>query len=67
MNSSDVLGTVAFLEQIISWWQIVNVKTPDKGAHLRQEKCNPIWQDSSTDQNLQFSVILISGLRSGKS
>lgn len=42
MNISDVLGTVAFLEQIISWWQIVNVKTPDKGARSpSSEKMQP--------------------------
>lgn len=54
INNTDDVGTVAFLEQIISWWQIVNVKTPNKGARLRQEKCNPIRQDSSADQNLLF-------------
>lgn len=54
MNISDVSGTVTFLEQIISWWHIVNVKSPTKGIHLRQKECNPIRQDSSTDPNLIF-------------
>lgn len=54
MNMSDVSGTVAFLQQIISWWHNVNVKTPNKGITLCQQECNPIRQDSSTDQNLLF-------------
>ena len=32
MNLPGVSGTVAFLQQIMSWWHIVNVKTPNKGT-----------------------------------
>ena len=50
----DSSGTVIFLQQVISWWNIVNVKTPFKGVALRQEQSNPITQTSSHDPNLSF-------------
>lgn len=52
LDMSDISGTVAFLQQIISWWNIVSVKAPNKGTALCQQECNPIRQDSTTDSNL---------------
>ena len=62
MNLPGVSGTAAFLQQIMSWWHIVNVKTPDKGVALRQAQCDPIRQDSSTDPNLLFLTTFVQWL-----
>jgi len=51
LESENVSGVIEFLQQIISWWNVVNVKTPMKGKCLRQSECNPVQQDSSHDNN----------------
>lgn len=54
LESDDVSGTIEFLEQIMSWWDIVNLKSQNKAKHLRQQDCNPVLKDSSQDPNLKF-------------
>ena len=45
----DASGTVLFMQQILSWWDIVNVKTPFKGIALRKNESCPVTQNSSHD------------------
>lgn len=37
-----------------TWFTIVNVKTPNKGAHSRNVMCEPLIYDTINDQNLFF-------------
>ena len=46
-------STATFLEHIISWWNIVNVKRCFKGQSLRNVRCNPVTC-TSTDDNVLF-------------
>lgn len=62
---SDVSGVIDFLQQIVSCWNIVNVKSPTKGIHLRQEKSYPIREKSSTDPILLFQEKFVTGLKLG--
>ena len=43
-----------FLQQLLSWWNIVNVKKPFQRIAHRQQDGNPIYQNSSLDQNLMY-------------
>lgn len=53
-REAEAPGTDIFLQQAVSWWNIVIVITPFKGITLRQEKSIPIDQNSSHDPNLLF-------------
>ena len=50
--TENASGMIMFLQQVLPWWNIVNVKTPFKGIAHRQQESNPIYQSSSLDQNL---------------
>lgn len=39
--------TAEFIKIIRTWWYVVNVKTPLKGVHLRQEMQQPLTNDSN--------------------
>lgn len=45
-------GTADFINTILTWWRIVNVKTPRKGERLRDEMQSPIA--STTCPQLEF-------------
>ena len=45
-------GTTIFIEKIISFWSVVNVKGPGAGIHFRNELCGEIH--SVDDQQLQL-------------
>lgn len=40
--SPNVDGTIEFLNIVVNVWDILNVKTPEKGLHLRNEFMKPI-------------------------
>ncbi|KAH9360048.1 hypothetical protein HPB48_001622 [Haemaphysalis longicornis] len=45
--------TVSFMETIVKWWKIVNVKTPFKGARFRDDFKKPVFL-SERDPMLSF-------------
>lgn len=40
--NSSVTGTISFMETIVTWWKIVNCKTPLKGKHSRDIYSEPV-------------------------
>ncbi|KAH6925923.1 hypothetical protein HPB50_012072 [Hyalomma asiaticum] len=51
-NLYHVEGTAMFIEIIAKWWKVVNVKTPSKGARLRDEFQDPVF--SVEDRKIDF-------------
>lgn len=51
-NLYHVKGTAMFIEIIAKWWKVVNVKTPSKGARLRDEFQEPVF--SVEDRKIDF-------------
>ncbi|XP_049269019.1 uncharacterized protein LOC119382267 [Rhipicephalus sanguineus] len=51
-NLYHVEGTAMFIEIITKWWKVVNVKTPSKGARLRDEFQEPVF--SVEDRKIDF-------------
>lgn len=51
-NLYHVEGTAMFIEIIAKWWKVVNVKTPSKGARLRDEFQEPVF--SVEDRKIDF-------------
>jgi hypothetical protein len=51
-NISNAKNLSVFIEIILKWWNIVNVKSPYKGKELRLNECNPI--EFISDSNIAF-------------
>ncbi|GBM41413.1 hypothetical protein AVEN_172191-1 [Araneus ventricosus] len=51
--------TAKFINIISTWWDIVNVKTPDKGKFKRNPMCEPLTS-SPSDKGLMFLKQLVS-------
>lgn len=45
----EASGTINFLKIIISWWNIVNVKTPYKGQAKNLDEAIPVTSPVETD------------------
>lgn len=54
--------TACFIETIIGWWEIMNVKTPYKGQRLRLHNCEPIT--SNDQKSLEFLQSFASWIKS---
>ncbi|XP_077492101.1 uncharacterized protein LOC144103021 [Amblyomma americanum] len=52
-----VSGTAQFLETITKWWNIVNVKTCNKGTRVREELQSPITSASSPQIQFLLSIV----------
>ncbi|XP_049796730.1 uncharacterized protein LOC126213147 [Schistocerca nitens] len=48
----EISGTVHFVEIILRWWNIINVKNCTKGIHKQNELCLPFT--SASDDRLEF-------------
>lgn len=58
---SESAGTVEFISTIKNWWSTVNVKSPSKGIHQRNEFAMPI-KDAS-QMNVQYLITFLHWLQ----
>ena len=63
LQSRECNGTAEFLEIILSWWKVVNVRSPKSGHHLRDPFRNPITNTEHESVKflsrfLEFKVLL---------
>lgn len=63
-NLCHVEGTATFIEIMVKWWKIVNVKTPSKGARLRDEFQEPVF--SLSDRKVDFLYNLLDWMEEWK-
>ncbi|XP_077544212.1 uncharacterized protein LOC144156208 [Haemaphysalis longicornis] len=52
-----VEGTATFIEIMVKWWKIVNVKTPSKGARLRDEFQEPVFSLSDSKVDFLYNLL----------
>jgi hypothetical protein len=60
-NLLDFEGTAEFIKIILHWWNIVNVKTVNKGVRYREEQYEPL-RFTDNDKNVEFLEQLIAWL-----
>ncbi|XP_023238551.1 uncharacterized protein LOC111637309 [Centruroides sculpturatus] len=48
----DYIQTKDFIERIAIWWNVMNVKHPEKGKQLRDIYCRPIY--TKNDEQIKF-------------
>ncbi|KAG0415443.1 hypothetical protein HPB47_007385 [Ixodes persulcatus] len=51
-------GTASFIEIIVKWWKIVNVKTPNKGTRLKDDFQEPMTS-AEDDLKVHFLCSLL--------
>ena len=61
-DKPEYLDTAIFIEKFVTWFDILNVKTPDKGANLKNVLLDPIRtkRDSSLEHLRVFGLWLMS-------